>query len=324
MGSEMCIRDSDYIVSFPSTGSEIWFGGLDTKERAEKVFGQEYASIFLNEAVQLSPSTVDKVETRLAQKVQGFKNFMIYDCNPRHPEHFLYKKFYIEKQSYQAQLLWTPHDNVKNLSPGYIERLGRKDEISRARFLEGKWVSLPGAVYPGVKAENIITVDKDFRFYDDIACGLDFGLNTAFVLWAFKHNKAYCMYEITLVGAKESTTKNIISKISVIWWLRKYSVPIYCDHEPDRISELIDAGFNAKKAPKDVGAGDSTVNEHELFFDTKCCNTFQSMLNLVHQVDENDNFIDKHVKENDHHADASRYAQHGRKVDNAGEGHYFF
>src|SRR3569833_1876912 len=34
-------------------GSEIWFGGLDDKERTEKILGQEYASIYLNECSQI-------------------------------------------------------------------------------------------------------------------------------------------------------------------------------------------------------------------------------------------------------------------------------
>ena len=39
---------TDYYASFPNN-SEIWFGGLDDKERTEKILGQEYATIFLNE-----------------------------------------------------------------------------------------------------------------------------------------------------------------------------------------------------------------------------------------------------------------------------------
>jgi phage terminase large subunit len=167
---------SDHILSFPLRNSSIWFGGLDNKERTEKVFGQEYAGIFLNEATQLSPSTIDKVETRLAQKIPGFKNVMIYDCNPRHPEHHLYQKFYVNKQPGQYQLSWTPYDNLENLSDDYIERLKGKNKQHRERFLEGKWASLPGAVYENIKSENIIDAVKDYEFYEDITIGIDFGL----------------------------------------------------------------------------------------------------------------------------------------------------
>ena len=58
-------------------GSEIWLGGLDNKDRAEKIFGQEYAIIFLNEATQIGIKTVGKIHTRLAQSIEGFNNFLI-------------------------------------------------------------------------------------------------------------------------------------------------------------------------------------------------------------------------------------------------------
>ena len=56
---ELCFPDmtyvlskSDWYVTFPN-GSEIWFGGLDDKERTEKILGNEYATIFLNECSQI-------------------------------------------------------------------------------------------------------------------------------------------------------------------------------------------------------------------------------------------------------------------------------
>ena len=34
-------------------GSQIWFGGLDDKERTEKILGMEFATIYLNECSQI-------------------------------------------------------------------------------------------------------------------------------------------------------------------------------------------------------------------------------------------------------------------------------
>ncbi len=41
---------------FPN-GSEIWFSGLDDKERIEKVLGKEFATIYFNECSQIPYST---------------------------------------------------------------------------------------------------------------------------------------------------------------------------------------------------------------------------------------------------------------------------
>lgn len=50
-------------------GAEIWFGGLDDKERVDKILGKEYATIYANEASQISYATITTLRTRLAQKI---------------------------------------------------------------------------------------------------------------------------------------------------------------------------------------------------------------------------------------------------------------
>ena len=59
---------SDYFITLPN-GSEIWIGGLDDKERTEKVLGKEYATIYFNESSQIPYSSVTIAQTRLAQNV---------------------------------------------------------------------------------------------------------------------------------------------------------------------------------------------------------------------------------------------------------------
>lgn len=313
-------NSTDFIIRIGK--SEIWLGGLDEKERTEKILGQEYAVIFLNEAVQISPSTRNKVKTRLAQRIPGFNNFIVYDCNPRNPSHYLFKEFYIEKNDKKISLKWTPDDNKDNLSDGYIENmLDTLAGTDYKRFRLGEWCNVEGAVYTNIHDNHIIECDQDIYRYDDLTLGIDFGLHTSIGIWAHKENKSYCLWECTLQGASNTTTKKIIAKLDEIeynYFIKEKGYTVYCDHEPDRIEELWEAGYNAKKAYKDVSPGDGSVNERELYFDIDCPNTFQSMLNLMHEQDKNDNYIEKHVKENDHEADQARYAIHGYKMDGQG------
>ena len=39
---------TDYYYTLPN-GSEIWVGGLDDKERTEKILGKEYSTLYFNE-----------------------------------------------------------------------------------------------------------------------------------------------------------------------------------------------------------------------------------------------------------------------------------
>jgi len=50
--SHCVLNKTDWFLTLPN-GSEVWFGGLDDKERTEKILGQEYATIYFNECSQI-------------------------------------------------------------------------------------------------------------------------------------------------------------------------------------------------------------------------------------------------------------------------------
>lgn len=147
----------DWFARFANQ-SEIWFGGLDEKERTEKILGNEYATIFLNECSQISYSSYVIIETRLAQTVtyeQGgeakpMSLKMLLDENPPTSGHWTHKLF-IEKrdplskalldnpEDYGA-LLMNPADNADNLPKTYLDRLQRLPKRQRDRF----WLGLFG------------------------------------------------------------------------------------------------------------------------------------------------------------------------------------
>ena len=324
LGYEYEINKTDHIIKFKN-GSEIWLGGLDNKERADKILGQEYAFVFLNEAVSFPEKIRDVVKSRLAQRIEGYYNKIVYDCNPRSPYHYLYREFYLEDDKTRAKLKWLPEDNIENIADNYIEKvLDRLKGNEYKRFRLGEWAQVEGAVYNNIKSEHIIKCDYDWGKYDYITLGQDFGYYSATNLWGIKENKAYCLWENILIN---KTTKDIIQGLDEVdkkYLIKKHVLPIYCDHELDRIQEMCNAGYNAQKALKEVQAGDSTVNTYDIYFDNNCKYTFQSMLNLARDQDNAGNYIDKHVKENDHEADAARYALHSARMSNQGNSNVYF
>src|SRR3990167_955908 len=68
----------DHYLQLPN-GSEFWIGGLDDRERTEKILGRESATMFFNEAAEMDWERVTIALTRLAQK-SGLKNKCFYDC----------------------------------------------------------------------------------------------------------------------------------------------------------------------------------------------------------------------------------------------------
>lgn len=137
--------------------SQIWFGGLDDKERTEKILGQEHATIFLNEISQIPFSARDIALTRLAQRVaqsvgdelRPLPVRMYYDLNPTNKGHWGYKLFHEKRHPETKEPLthpddyaWyrlNPEDNAANLASTYIDTLRGLSSRQQRRFLRGEW-----------------------------------------------------------------------------------------------------------------------------------------------------------------------------------------
>lgn len=152
-------NNQDYFITLPN-GSEIWIGGIDDKDRAEKILGMEFLTIFLNEASQISYDSYTTLLTRLAQKIEGAKNMLFIDENPPSKKHWTYKIFIEHKEpqdntdiSYVDQygvLHMNPQDNLDNISPEYIALLESMPKRKRERFLAG-----------------LFSDDSEFALWDD-------------------------------------------------------------------------------------------------------------------------------------------------------------
>lgn len=154
-GVKYTLNKTDNFAVFPNA-SELWFAGLDEKERAEKVLGMEFVTVGLNECSQIPKTSRDLVLTRLAQQVTQdlpgepvLKPRMYYDENPPSKGHWTYRLFIQkldpdtkEPLSHPADYAWfkiNPHDNADNISDGYLETLNGMSARFRKRFLEGEF-----------------------------------------------------------------------------------------------------------------------------------------------------------------------------------------
>lgn len=148
-GLEYEFRRTEGLFRF-ANGSEIWLIGLDDECRAEKILGQEFATLYFNECSELDYAGVQTALTRLAQKLPGIVDKAFYDCNPPSRRHWTYRVF-IEKVNPVdgtplrspenfANLRINPVDNRANLPENYIEEtLANLPERQRRRFLLGEW-----------------------------------------------------------------------------------------------------------------------------------------------------------------------------------------
>lgn len=150
------IDKTDWYAELPGN-SQIWFGGLDDKERTEKILGQEHVTIYLNEASQIPYSSFNYALTRLAQTAEyekdGAKHQMrrkfFVDCNPPSQAHWTYRLFVQKRDPETKKPLpnpdnyafcqLNPADNLDNLPEGYIDSLANLPARLKLRFLDGKF-----------------------------------------------------------------------------------------------------------------------------------------------------------------------------------------
>jgi predicted phage terminase large subunit-like protein len=182
----------EWVARFPN-GSEIWFGGLDDKERTEKILGMEFATIFLNECSQIPKASRDIAVTRLAQKVMvdakglepaELRRKMYLDENPPSKAHWTYKLF-IEKrdpdtkiplgdgQNY-ASLQINPTDNVENLGTDYMRTLEALPARFQKRFMRGEFADAnPDALFDDATIDKWRVLDGSVPDLQRIIVGVD-------------------------------------------------------------------------------------------------------------------------------------------------------
>jgi phage terminase large subunit-like protein len=155
---------TDWFLTFPNESS-LYIGGLDDKERTEKILGNEFATIYLNECSQIPWSARKMAVTRLAQNT-GLALKMYYDCNPPPQNHWTYQLFVnkVDPESRHglphpdnfAAMQINPIHNAGNLPKEYMQELESLPERDRKRFLSGEFIPAnENALW------NALTIDKN-------------------------------------------------------------------------------------------------------------------------------------------------------------------
>lgn len=160
---------TDFYLELPN-GSQIWIGGLDDKERVEKILGQEYATLYFNESSQIPWGSIETAMSRLAQLVElapaiaastGRKYLALkayFDCNPPSKLHWSFQLFRskvkpgtkepLPNPDDYAEMKVNPSDNAENLPAEYFEVLASMSSAKRLRFEAGEWASeVSGALW---------------------------------------------------------------------------------------------------------------------------------------------------------------------------------
>lgn len=324
------LLESELTVRFRN-GSTVIVGGLDDSERMEKILGNEYITVFLNEATQLSYEAMQMAATRLAQNVVNSKGHravpkLILDCNPRGPRHWLHyvgvrqldpdTEQVLPDAEKWARLSWSAYDNRENLPPEYLAALEALPEVMRERMLNGIWRDNRGAVYSEFD-EDVHTVEpfelpaewKRIR-------AIDFGYTNPFVcLWGAldPDGRLYLYREHYRASVRTAEHAQTILRLS---GNERYLFTV-ADHDAGERAELTAAGIHTDPAFKDVSAGIQCVKNRlavqgdgkpRLLFFRNLKKTLSEIYDYRWETaSDSRNAQEQPVKLNDHAMDAMRY-----------------
>lgn len=201
MVKEIEQKKADRYFLFPN-GSEVWWAGLDDKERTEKILGKEFATIYLGECSQIPWASRTLAMTRLAQKtwvpnpldpdgskgldtLPGLRLKAYYDENPPLKTHWTHKVFIEKKSPDTGKLLASPENfnsmllnpggNAENLDPKYLKELSELPDRAKKRFLYGQFGEADeGALWTDeLLTQQRINNDRDVPDFQRIVIGVD-------------------------------------------------------------------------------------------------------------------------------------------------------
>lgn len=135
-------------------GAEIWVGGLNDDKAMERILGNEYVTIYMNEASECRWAAFVLLRSRLAQVVKDVEGDLVrqrfyVDLNPTTRNHWTYRVWIdgvdpetgekVDLSQYGHEVI-NPYDNQANLSSDYLADLENLPARAKKRFLSGQYV----------------------------------------------------------------------------------------------------------------------------------------------------------------------------------------
>jgi len=275
-------------------GSRILFDGCDDEARVRNLYGNEYMTIWFNEASEFTWPVVDQLFSRCVQRCVSDPKLtvgggqvgtckVVMDANPKGPRHWLYRVGVQNVNPETGERLpdadnwgrlggWSPYDNRENLSPDAIKTYEAMTGITRRRMLEGEWCSQEGLIYNTFDEDvhvckqcehrtapamcpRMWNVEKK-RWRGNLAYrSIDFGFRDPFVCgWWGMVDGALLMYRERYVRGK--IVADHARQIKRVSEGERISVT-WADHDAEDAETLRREGIPTRKAKKDrpISAG---------------------------------------------------------------------
>lgn len=180
------------------------FGGRD-ESSASLIQGMTLSGVLFDEVALMPKSFVEQALARCS--VEGSKFW--FNCNPQYPQHWFRQEWILDKAGKNALYIHFKMEDNPSLSPKMLARYKNLyTGTFYQRFIEGKWVSAQGLVYPFMTADNMYW-DTPKADTEEFVISCDYGtVNPAsFGLWGHYTDGWYRVDEYYYDSRKEGVQK---------------------------------------------------------------------------------------------------------------------
>jgi len=290
-------NQTDLTLEFPN-GSQILHKGLDKEKRLKSIAG--ITSIWIEEATELTEQDFDQLDLRLRGASPDYRQ-MALTFNPENERHWLKRRFF-DKTQQDALIVHTTWRDNAFTDESYGRILMSKGEDSRRVYERGEWgASSVGLIYPEWYPYGVFPTDTE-----DVVWGLDFGYVDPTVLVRVTRVSE------TDIVADQVLFRTGLTNAALIKELERLNVPasdfIYADHEPDRIEEIYQHGYNIQSAKKSILDGIDAVKRYNLHVTDRSEDMKAELYAYKWRTDREGNPTEKPIDAFNHALDATRYA----------------
>lgn len=302
--------------------AQVEFSAADTEQ---KLRGPSRKILYCSEANALT-------ENDFRQLTRRTTGCVVMDYNPSHgSRHWIERRV---KQHPQAIVLRSTYRQNPYLTPAQVADI--EEDIPVYEEADGTLVRDPDLTYDGdgilvkgdpeqwaiygrgerAQSPALVYPHYQVRAWPDgltpQAYGVDFGTAQPSTVLAIGIEETPSTHDDRLywrevVYEPGLTTPQIVSRLDAADV--NTDVPMFCDHEQDRIDQLKEAGYLATQANKSVQSGIDTVKQYALCITPGSINTLEEIAAYSRkQVDGV--ILDQVIKENDHAMDGGRYGTH--------------
>jgi hypothetical protein len=297
-------------------------------QREGRLRGFELNWFAIDEAtVGLTEETNTQLKARLSAKnAQG-----AYACNPDSMSHWIYEEFFNAPDqaiAHTRRIETNVYDNPY-LPAEYLQDLERRPAFWKRRFMEGKWGTMQGAVYPTFYRKTHVEdfgVNKNWRLYmlidhgfEGYWCCLLVGIENDERMYVFDE-----IYEGHVLPAQRAKDAR------ALW--AEHGLPfddagdpdgrVIMDNDPRTDRELMQQllGMPADVLWKGGGSVKSGISKVRILLENtydgrprllihpRCKNTIREMESYTNRTGQGGRYLDSEpVKANDHAMDALRY-----------------